>query len=200
MTDMNVTIRAAQLNAQEIEVGDVITLQEVRLTGTGVLFRSSEAGAAIHIESVQATMILTESSLNRFLAGRNEEPLQDLQVAMLTGKVRISGRYKLGFVPLPFSLTAVPEIEGGARLRLDPRQMSFVVPLPGVAAQVLGERINTRLARSFDTTKLPLPGLRLTGLTVEPGRVLLSATASLELRPTETGVVKREQPIWKEEG
>lgn len=188
---MNVTVRAAQLSAQDIQLGDLFTLQEVRLSGQN-LRMSLPPDGLWRIETVEATLIVTEASLNRFLASRAEEPIRDMQVALLAGRVRISGRYRVGFVPVPFSLTAVPEIEGGARLRLEPQQMSLLVPLPGVGAQMVGEIINARLRQQLDVSNLPLPGVRLTGLVVEPGRLLLTATASLELRPAATDLTKRE--------
>lgn len=178
-----VTIKNARLDANEVRLGELITLEEVRLSGAGIVIRS-EPETGLSIAELNATLVVTESALNRLLAGRSEDSLRDLEVAMLNGKARISGKYTMLLgLGVPFTFTAVPEIEGGARLRLSPREISVLGPtLPGFMTDIIGERVNAALAKSFDTTRLPLP-VRLTGLTVETGRLLLTATASVSLRP-----------------
>jgi hypothetical protein len=185
---MDIVIRAAQLAAQEVAFGGIISLQEVRIAASGLTARDVPAGPIL-ISEMNATLVISEVALNRFLAGR-VEGVRDLEVAMLTGRVRVSGRVVVGPIAIPFALTAVPEIEGGARLRLDPRQMGLVgAPLPGFSAQVIGDRINGNLAEAFDATRLPF-AIRLTGLTVETGRIVLTATASVEVRPSEKRVAR----------
>jgi hypothetical protein len=170
------TVRSANLAAREVRLADILTLDEVKLTGEDIRIRTGRNGT-FSISGLTATLTITESALNKFLSGRVEDQLNSLQVRMLNGKVRIEGKYRM----FPFTFTAVPEIEGGARLRLDPRQMSLIgLPIPGVGAQVIGEKINTRLSRAFDITRLPLP-LRLTSLIIETGRLLLSAAGDVEL-------------------
>jgi len=150
------------------------------LIANSLSYRSGPEGA-FNIESVEATLVVTESSFNRFLEKNTEAPFSELQAAMLNGKMRISGRYRM-LLPIPFTVTAVPEIEGGARLRLDSRQMTLVgAPIPGFGVELIGERINAQLARAFDANELPIP-VRLTKLTVETGRLILNAVTSLEIR------------------
>ena len=173
---LEVGIRTGKLEAREIHLGDVLVVDELRLTGSGIVLASADSGG-LRISELNATVVVTESALNKFLAGRAEDSLHDLRVYLMTGKVRFEGRYGL----IPFTYTGVPEIDGGARLRLDPRQMSLIgVPMPGMGVQVIGERLNAQLAKAFDVTRLPIQ-MRLTGLTIETGRVLLSATAAVEL-------------------
>ncbi len=175
---LEVGIRSGKLEAREIHLGGLLVVDELRLTASGIMLASGD-GPGLRISELNATIIVTESALNSFLAGRSEDSLHDLKVYMLTGKVRFEGRYGL----IPFTYTGVPEIEGGARLRLDPRQMSIIgVPMPGMGVQAIGERLNAQLARAFDITRLPIQ-MRLTGLTIETGRVLLSATAAVEMSP-----------------
>lgn len=183
-TGFDLIIKDARLDAHEVRFGDLITLEEVRLTGTGIGIRT-QPESALSVAELNGTLVVTESALNRLLAGRALDSLRDLEVAMLNGRVRISGKYTMLLgLGVPFTLTAVPEIEGGARLRLDPRQISVMGPaLPGFVAEIIGEHANAALAKAFDSTRLPLP-VRLTGLTVETGRLLLTATASLHLHPS----------------
>src|SRR5207248_11488819 len=131
-------VRTATLNARDVRLLDILTIDEVRLAGEDIKIATGRNGS-VKISGLTASFIITESALNKFLAGRVEDQLRNLQVRMLNGKVRLEGKYSM----FPFTFTAVPEIEGGARLRLDPRQMSFVgLPIPGAGAQVIGEKIN----------------------------------------------------------
>jgi len=175
----SLTARNARLDARDVQLGDVVSLDEIRLMGNAISYRSGPDGV-IRIESVEATFVVTESAFNRLLEQKTGEPFSELQAAMLNGKMRISGRYRV-LLPIPFTVTAVPEIEGGARLRLDSKHMSLVgAPLPGFGVEMIGEKINAQLARAFDANNLPIP-VRLTKLTVETGRLILNAVTSLEI-------------------
>ncbi len=175
----SLTARNARLDARDVQLGDMISLDEIRLMAGAISYRSGPDGV-IKIEVLEATLIVTESAFNGFLEKSTDEPFSELQAAMLNGKMRISGRYRM-LLPIPFTVTAVPEIEGGARLRLDSKHMSLVgAPLPGFGVEMIGEKINAQLARAFDANNLPIP-VRLTKLTVETGRLILNATTSLEI-------------------
>lgn len=175
----DLTARTATLHARDIRLSPYVTVDELKLTGEDIQINTGPAGS-LKISNLAASLIVTESALNRLLMGRVEDQLRNLQVRMMNGKVRIEGKYSV----FPFTFTAVPEIEGGARLRLDPRHMSFVgLPIPGVGTQVIGEKINARLASGFDLTRFAMP-LRLTSLTVETGRLILTAQGEVELSST----------------
>jgi hypothetical protein len=171
------SIRSARVDARDIQFGELLSLDEIRLIGSGL---SYDPAGMLRVESVEATFIVTESGLNLHLEKHTEEPLSDLQVALLNGKMRISGRYRM-LIPIPFTVTAVPEIVGGARIRLDSKQMSLVgAPIPGFGVEMIGEKINSQLVGTFDASKLPIP-VRLTKLTVETGRIHLHAATSIEI-------------------
>jgi hypothetical protein len=173
---LEVSAASAKLDARNLRIGETLVVDEVRLTGNGITF---SAGGGVRVAELNATIVVTESALNSFLAGRAEDSLHDLKVFMLTGKVRIEGRYGL----IPFAYTGAPEIEGGARLRIDPKQLSLLgLPMPGVGVHMIGEKLNAQLARAFDITRFAVP-MRITALTIETGRLLLSGTASVELAP-----------------
>lgn len=190
---MRITIRDAQAVAHEIQIGDIVTLQELRLDAAAIEL-TAEPGGAVRAADANATLVVTEANLNRLLARQAPAGVRDLEIATLSGRVRITGRWIAKGIPVPFTLMAVPEIEGGARLRLHVQQVHVLGPvaLPGVVAQGIGNMLNDNLARAFDATRLPIP-LRLTGLQVEPGRVLVSATAPVEVR-----LGQREPPLQPE--
>lgn len=183
---MNITIQNARLAADLITLGDHITFESITLEGA-TLCIETEPSPHIRIQEAKATLVVTEANLNRLLVQQNErmEGIRDLQIATLSGKVRLSGRRK----GVPFLYTAVPEIEGGARIRFNPHQLKAVgVSLPRLLMEPIAETINKNMAEHFDITKMPLPfPLRLTALTVEPGRLILSAAARVELRPLPAG-------------
>jgi len=169
------------VNAQDVQIGDILTLQEVRLNLNGVRL-DGRAERGIQVQEAVATLITTEKSLNDLLRANPPEGTRDLSIATLSGKVRLEGKVVWNRIPVPFTMTAVPEVEGGARLRLNVQQVQVLGPiaLPAFVSQSIGNRINDTLAEKFDVTKFPIQ-IRLTGLTVEPGRILLSATAAIDI-------------------
>lgn len=182
----DIKIRAAQLNAQDVQIGDALTLQEVRLTADSLIVNPAPR-ASIRVQEATVTLVATEKSLNSLLHTNPPDGTRDLSLATLTGRVRIEGKFLWNRIPVPFTLTAVPEIEGGARLRLNVHEIRAFgpLPIPSVITQGIANRINDTLAKWFDITKLPIQ-VRLTGLTVEPGRILLSATAAIDVTPVLT--------------
>jgi hypothetical protein len=173
---MKITIRSAQLNAQEIDVSGLLQIHEVRLTGASISL-SPDPGGRLVIGEATGTVTVTEAALNRVLADATIDKVRGLDLKTYSGRIGISGRHEvLGPVSLPFNLSAVPEIEGGVRLRLSPKEISVAggVGVPAFLVQAIGTKINEQLAKRFDASKLPIP-LRLTGVTVEPGRLILSA-------------------------
>ena len=169
-----VHIKTARLDARDIAVGEVLVIDELRLAGGTIDYLP---GGALRIDALEATLVVTEAAFNKFLSRNTEEPLSEMEVALLNGKMRISGRYRM-LLPIPFTVTAVPEIEGGARLRLDSRHISLIgAPIPGFGVEMIGEKINAQLAQVFDANNLPVP-VRLTRLTVETGRIVLEATTT----------------------
>ena len=173
----------ASLEAHDVSLGSVITFDEVRLNSAGLVVGSN---ASVRARELVGTFIISESSLNRFLASRVADSVKDVEVAVYVGKLRISGRYTKMGIPVPFQLYAVPMIEGGARIQLDPGKMNLsVLAMPGFSANFAAERINFHLAKAFDTTRFPIP-VRMTDIRCETGRLLISATASLstpEIQP-----------------
>ena len=173
-------MRTANLSAQDVQLGDIILLQEVRLNAVNI--HVSPPGLNVQVEEANATIVVTEANLNRLLATNPPDGTRDLEFATLSGRLRISGKYLWNRIPVPFVLTGAPEIEGGARLRINVHQIQVIGPfsLPSWVSQGIGTRINDSLAEKFDVAKLPMK-IRLTSLAIEPGRIQLSATAAIEL-------------------
>ena len=164
-----------------MQLGDVISLQEVKLSAVNINIRPA-GGLSVHVQDANATLIVTEANLNKLLATNPPDGTRDLEIATLSGRLRISGKIVWNRIPVPFVLTGAPEIEGGARLRINVHQIQVLGPisLPSVITQGIGTKINDSLSDKLDISKLPWK-IRLTSLVVEPGRILLSANTSIEI-------------------
>lgn len=178
---MHIAAQQAQIIVSAIDVDGMLRIEELRLDAENV-----EVGAAPDAflrGDVRAALVIAESSVNQLLAGRKLNGARDLQIAMLAGRVRVSGKRALGPVGIPFAIEAGLEIESGTRIRLDTTRITVVgAPLPNMSLGYLGDWLNQQLAGAFDASKLPIP-VRLTGLTLEPGRLTLHGVTRLDLRP-----------------
>jgi hypothetical protein len=180
---MEVTSPAVTLNARDVRFGDQLGLQHLSIECSefrlSVPIGSGPSSAQAVVEA-----LINEAELNRLIGGRQEAGLRDLAISLMTGKLRITGRYEvMGPIAVPFALIAVPEIVGGVSVRLDIRDLSVVgAALPGFSAQMIGERINARLGEVLNVARLGVP-VRLTGLRLEPGRLAVTAEVAFELRP-----------------
>src|SRR5689334_20411115 len=89
---IDIGIRNASLTAHEVEIADIIRFEEFRLDCQGVSVGLGKSGP-VRIAEANARLVISEASLNRFLALKPDEGVNNLQVAILNGKLRVSGRY-----------------------------------------------------------------------------------------------------------
>jgi hypothetical protein len=190
---MRLDIGAVQLTAKDVKIVGVPPFMELQIDGTELIVTDSEDGR-LWVRSATGSILVTESAINRAITSISVDKVSDLDLKTYNGFARISGRYQvLGAVSAPFTITAAPEIESGARLRLAVRDFSVAgaIPMPSFVINMLAARINEQLGKAFDVTRLPVP-IRLTGVTVEPGRLKLSA--KLEMPPESApGATKPEE-------
>lgn len=179
---MRINIGSTQITAQDVRPAGAPPFAEVRIQGSEIILSSSGDGK-LWVRSATGSVTVTEASINSAVASAQIDRVRDLDLKTYNGFVRISGRHEVvGSIAVSFTITAVPEIESGARLRLAVRDFSVAgaVPMPSFVINMLATRINEQLGKTFDAGRLPVP-IRLTGVTVEPGRLTLSA--SLEMPP-----------------
>src|SRR5437016_534615 len=86
---VQIGIRSARSEARDVLLDGIVNLSEVKPSAEGISIDSD----GIRIPDLQTTLVITESALNHFLSGRDQDSFRDLQIAILTGKVRISGRF-----------------------------------------------------------------------------------------------------------
>lgn len=190
---MDITAKSATLGARDVAFGGELTVEHLKLESPALRL-TTPIGSGPCAAEITVSLTLSETDLNRALARHQEAGMRDVQVALMNGHLRVTGKYEvMGPFAVPFALAATPEIEGGARLRLQVRDVSIVgAALPGFSAQVIGERVNAKLREALNVQRLGLP-IRLSSITVETGRLTVTAQAAVEWRPGDTGVVRTEE-------
>lgn len=145
-----------------------------------VVEMADSPSAFLRSPTLQAEATVTEAALNRALVAAPIPGVQGLQVQALEGKLRFNGR--VGPVPVPFALVAVPEVVENRRIRLEPDTLAVtLVNLPGPAMRFVVEKINQRLAEVLDTQELPI-AFNLTAVEIQVGRLLIRGETTLEFR------------------
>lgn len=179
---MRIDIGSAKLTATDVKIAGVPPFLELRISGAELIISDSPLGK-LWMRSATGSILLTEAAINTSISEATIDRVRDLDLKTYNGFIRISGRQQvMGKIWVPFTITAAPEIESGIRLQFALRDFSVAgaVPMPGFVVQALAAKINDQVGRTFDVTRLPIP-IRLTGVSVEPGRLTLSA--SLEMPP-----------------
>jgi hypothetical protein len=206
-------IGGARIDLQNVLLREDILLDELHLEGGDVRIEPPHGDLEARITSGETRVraVMSEASLNRLVTSSlsADTPIRDLQVAVLSGKARISGKAMVKVVPVPFSLEAVPVIENGVRIVLDCRNASFGIGLPRAVVDVVEQRLNEML--SLDVNDLPIP-LWIDELRCEPGRLtaigraritwpqlpMLPAVPVNAIRPVSRGFTISAEPLFGE--
>jgi len=189
---MRVTTGKVVLDVRDVVCGTEISLQHVHIEAPAVTvtlpFGNGPCGAG-----VTATLVIAETEINRQLLAQGDIGIRDPNVALMTGSMRVTGRFEIiGRIAVPFALVAVPQVESGTHVRLDVRDVSVVgAMLPGFSAQMIGDRINAKLAELLNVRKLGLP-VRLVNVVVETGRMTITAEAEVDWQPGGSFMIRTE--------
>lgn len=186
---VDITIGNIVLTARDVLCGNELAIQHLKAEAPAAHLTVPLGSGPSSVE-LTVTLMLTEPEINRVLSAHAEGGLRDPRVALMNGSLRVTGRVEvMGPIAVPFALVGVPEVEGGERVRLQVRDVSVVgAALPGFSAQMVGERINAKLAEVLNVRRLGLP-VRLVGVDVETGRLKITAQTSLEWNPAERAIV-----------
>ncbi len=166
---------------RSIRIGDVIEIAELRVSAQDVTAPIAKDQGAVNSRDVSVSLTVSEIALNRALQARPTDAVRDMEIALMAGKVRVTGRIgKVRALSLPFAVVAELQTNGSCLL-VDPSRVNLLgAPLPGFTLNTLGDRINSQLARVFDTSRWPVQ-VRLTRVAVEPGRLVVEANSSLSV-------------------
>ena len=177
-----IAIETVEIKLGQVRLRPDVVLDDVRLSTTNVqITLPPEKGEkpTILADETRFSGVLTEPSLNALIAGAlaNNASLKNIQVALLTDKAKITGQYMAKFLPLPFTVEAIPFIENGVRVMLDFRAANAAVfSLPASWVDILETNVNGKVA--LDLGRLPFP-VWLDTVRCEPGRLVLEGKAKL---------------------
>lgn len=182
---------------QQIRLREDITLDEVQLDtkevryetfaaeATGQNGASAGAGYLITVAETDFSAMMTEPNLNRMLSTNlpADVPIRNLQLALLSGKARISGQFVKSVLSLPFTVEAVPMLDNGVRVWFDFQSAKLGFKIPGAVLDVLERFVGPSL--SLDVSKLPFP-VRLDEIRCEPGRLKVKGKARISWPPIQS--------------
>lgn len=187
---MGVTIAGGRLDITCVRVDGLQVITSLRVNAQGIELPFGLAGP-VRVAEAKVELTVDEATVNGVLRGATAGRIRNIDMAMMRGAWRLRGRYVLaGPLAIGFEVTTVPEIDGGARIRVDARRIAVIgTPIPGMVLPMLAEHVNAFLARELDLTRLPVP-VRLTGIDVEPGRTVLHGISSFEICGGQTSIVR----------
>ena len=195
--ESDIRVGGAQIRLQQIRLREDITLDEVQLDTKEVRFETFAAGATIQngasvgagylitVAETDFSAMMAEPNLNRMLTTNlpADVPIRNIQLALLSGKVRITGQFVKSVLSLPFTVEAVPMLDNGVRIWFDFQSAKLGFKIPGAVLDVLEQFVGPSL--SLDLSKLPFP-VRLDEIRCEPGRLKVKGKARISWPPIQS--------------
>ncbi len=175
-----ILVGKAKVNLQDFQLREDILLDDVTLQGGDIRIEvPKSASDAPHIQTgeVKVTAMMSEPNINRLVHANTpkEVPVKNLQIQMLSGRAKVSGQV-VKFIPIPFSLEAVPVIENGVRVKFNLQPTSGSGGTPKAIIDVIEPFVKEYL--DIDLTQLPFP-FWLDEIRCEPGRVTVLGKAKI---------------------
>ena len=173
-------MESGTLTARNVELRADTTLDELVVEILGVRGTVQPDGD-VRVTSREAavTAVISEVNLNRLMEASipADAPVRSMRLAVLTGKLRLTGQVVKMGIGLPISADATIRIEAGVRAMPDWQTMTAAgIGLPGAVVQFIENQLKSSL--TLDLHELPLP-LWLSEAVCEPGRIVLKGTARL---------------------
>src|SRR2546422_555014 len=155
-----------------VRAGEQLELESLHLELNDLRYHAPPNEALTVGESL-LVIHLTEAALNDYL--RRQHPKSPTEVVFHDGTVTLKGTMRLLGVPTPVETSGRLEIADGTRVEYRADTVRFSADsAPGTGAEYIEKRLNPLL----DVTRLNLP-IRLNGIEVQPGRLVVRGTASL---------------------
>ncbi|MDE2125091.1 MAG: LmeA family phospholipid-binding protein [Armatimonadetes bacterium] len=173
-------IESGTLTARNVKLRADTTVDELLVEIVG-LRGSVQPDGDVRVTSKEAavTAIISEVNLNRLMEASipADAPVRSMRLAVLTGKIRLTGQVVKMGIGLPISADAVIRIEAGVRAMPDWQTMTAAgIGLPSAVVQFIENQLKSLL--TLDLRDLPLP-LWLSEAICEPGRIVLKGSARL---------------------
>lgn len=170
-----VSIGGVKAQLRDVLLRPDLRIDEIDLDGGMVEIDLSAQRA--HEVSVQAgetrfRLMMSEPNLNALLDANApaEGLVRGLRVAVLQGKIRISGQIAKSVMHLPFKVEAVPLIENGVRVKLDFQAARIGFALPSTFVDLIEQFFNNNRSLPLDLSRLPVP-VQLDEIRCDPGRL-----------------------------
>ncbi len=184
-----VRIGAAQIHLQNVRLREDVILDEVHLEGEDVALESPpgpDRPGTIATGETRVRVVVLEQNINLLLANNipPDAPVRGLRIAVLSGKLKITGNFIKSVLSLPFTVEATPKIENGIYVTYDFHSAKVGIGLPGAVVDVIQNIINERLA--LDMTKSPIP-IWLDEIRCEPGRISVIGKTRITWPPLSPG-------------
>lgn len=184
----SIAAESVRLVLQNVRFGPGLVVDEVHLeSGEISVEPPSSAGQLPRVSGgeTRGRILITEPNLNRLLTVEQASvPIRNLRIAVLTGRVRVSGQKSVLGLGVPFSAEAIPRIENGVRPYLDWQTMNAAgLGLPSAVVELLEQQINSRIA--IDLSRLSIP-LWLDEIRCEPGRITVIGKVRLAWPPQDS--------------
>lgn len=187
MLPFPIDIENARILLRNARLRPDITIDELDLDGRVHLEPGSDMADAPRLDAgeVRVRAMISEPNMNRMLSANvpRNTPVRALQVAVLTGKVRVTGQYVVLGIGLPFTAEAIIRTENGVRVIPDWQSIRAAgMPIPGAGVDVIEQHLHRHMA--IDLTRLPVP-VWIDEVRCEPGRVTVNARVRLTLPPAQ---------------
>jgi LmeA-like phospholipid-binding len=166
-------LRRIEIDGWNVRAGGQLALESLHLELNDLRYHAPPNEALTVGESL-LVIHLTEAALNDYL--RRQHPKSPTEVAFHDGTVTLKGTMRLlGGVLTPVETSGRLEIAEGSRIEYHADTVHFPAETaPDAGAEYIEKSLNPLL----DVTRLNLP-IRLNGIEVEPGRLVVRGTATL---------------------
>jgi hypothetical protein len=186
-TPTQIEVGGVQIRLQNVRLRADVTLDEVSLeSGDIQITESEEAGGAVAARAAETKfhIMISEPHINEFLAVNlpADGALRNVRLALLSGKVRLTGQVIKSILHLPVTLEAIPLIENGVRVKLDCQAAKIGIALPAAVVELVEVYINDNPKLPLNLSRLPVP-VRLDEIRCEPGRLHVTGRARLQWPP-----------------
>jgi hypothetical protein len=183
---IRLAVGGAQIRLQNVRLRADITLDEVHFDGSDIRLDAPGVGeqsneiVTLSTSETKFHVMISEPNINALLDANipADAPVRGLRVALLSGKVRVTGHVVKSVLHLPFTLEAIPEIVNGTRVALDCQTAKLGFALPAVVVELLEQHINNNPKLPLDLSRLPVP-VRLDEIRCEPGRLYVTGRTKL---------------------
>jgi hypothetical protein len=184
---MRFDVGTMQIRLQNVRLRTDVMLDDVSLESGNIRVAESETpGETIEVRANETKfrIMISEPHINEFLAANipADAPLRNVRLALLSGKVRVTGQVIKSVLHLPVTLDATPVIENGVRIKLDCQAAKLGISLPAMVVELFELWINDNPKLPLNLAKLPIP-VRLDEIRCEPGRLHVTGRAKLQWPP-----------------